>query len=188
MEGETLRNLDARGMQPVTRYARARIVLLGLIKAVFGLMVLGMGALVLWVTAGGEMQPTKPGDMPHWWMYVVGAAFAFGGLALLAGGLGKMASALARNCLFMAGPEGIAIRLPKQGWFGRFRVVEYDLKWNQIAQFVRFINRVNLIPVSSELRIELNAGGTVAIARHYFRDSVKAIQQKLSVIASVACP
>ena len=186
MESVTWQNLEARGMQPVTRYAPVRIVLLGLVKAVFGLIVLGTGALVIWATAGGDMQPTKPGDMPHWWMYVVGAAFAFAGLAVFSGGLGKMVSAFARNCYFVAGPEGIAIRFPKQGWFGRFRVVEYDIRWDQIAQLVRFIHRVNLIPMSVELRIELKSGGRVTVERHYFSDSVKAIQQKLLAVSSVA--
>jgi hypothetical protein len=36
--------------------------------------------------------------------------------------------------------------------------------------------------VSTELRIELRTGKAVAIARHYFRDSAKAIQQKLMTI------
>jgi hypothetical protein len=169
-------------MQPVTSYAPARILLLGLTEAVFGLMVLGMGAVAIWATSAGEMRPTKPGDMPEWWMYFVGAALVLGGLALFTSGLGRMLSGFERNCFFMAGPEGIALRMPKQGWFGRFRLVEYDLKWNQIAGFVRYIHRAHLIPVGSDLRIELKAGGRVVIARHYFRDSVKEIQQRLVTI------
>src|SRR5579863_6561113 len=124
---ERMQDLVARGMQPVTSYAPARILLLGLAEAVFGLLVLGMGAVAIWATSVGEMRPTKPGDMPEWWMYFVGSALALGGLALFASGLGRMLSALARNCFFMAGPEGIMLRMPKQGWFGRFRMVEYDL-------------------------------------------------------------
>ena len=185
MESKGTRNLDARGMQPVTSYAPARILLLGLTEAVFGLMVLGMGALAIWAASAGEMRPTKPGDMPEWWMYFVGAALVLGGLALFTSGLGRMLSGFARNCFFMAGPEGIALRMPKQGWFGRFRVVEYDLKWNQIAQFVRYIHRAHLVPVGSDLRIELKAGGRVVIARHYFRDSAKEIQQRLVAIQSL---
>jgi hypothetical protein len=178
-ESEDIRNFAERGMQPVTSYAPARILLLGLAEAVFGLMVLGMGAITIWATWGGDMKPTKPGDMPEWWMYIVGAALGLGGVALFTSGLGRMLSGLARNCFFMAGPEGIALRMPKQGWFGRFRVVEYDLKWDQIAQFVRYIHRAHLIPVGSDLRIELKVGGRVVIARHYFRDSVMEIQQRL---------
>ncbi|MGO8757720.1 MAG: hypothetical protein ACLQG3_06310 [Terracidiphilus sp.] len=117
-------------------------------------------------------------------MVVVGAALAFGGFALFSGGLGRMVSAFARNCSFMAGPEGIAIRVPKQGWFGRFRVVETRVPWNQIGQIVRFVQRVNLIPVSSELRVHLKTGARIDIPRHYFRDSVKTIQQKLAAIAA----
>jgi hypothetical protein len=180
-----MRNLEARGMQPVTSYAPARISLLGLTEAVFGLIVLGMGALAIWATSAGEMRPTKPGDMPEWWMYLVGAALALGGLALFTSGLGRMLSALARNCFFMGGPEGISIRMPKQGWFGYFRVVEYDLRWNQIAGFARYIHRAHSIPIGSDLRIELKGGGRVVIARHYFRDSSKDLQQKLSTMASV---
>lgn len=181
-----MENLAATGMRSVTGYAPARIVLLGLVRTVFGLLILGMGALVFWATANGDMQPTRPGDMPHWWMFVVGAAFAFSGFALFSGGLGRMVSAFAPNCFFMAGPEGIAIRLPKQGWFGRFRIVEYRVRWSEIGQIVRFVHRVNLIPVASELRIYLASGTRIDIERHYFRLSVKAIQHELAAIAS-AC-
>ncbi len=174
-----MESFEARGMRPVTSYARARILLLGMTEAVFGLMVLGMGALAIWATSAGEMRPTKPGDMPEWWMYLVGAALALGGLALFTSGLGRMLSGFARNCFFMAGPDGIAVRMPKQGWFGHFRVVEYELNWNQIAQFVRTIHRAHMIPVGSDLRIEMKDGGRVVIARHYFRDSVKEIEQQL---------
>ncbi|MGA2570279.1 MAG: hypothetical protein ABSF23_07135 [Terracidiphilus sp.] len=159
-------------------------MLLGLVWSIFGLMILGMGALAVWATYGGDMRPTKPGDMPEWWMYGVGAALAFGGFALISGGLGRMVSAFARECYFMAGPDGIAIRVPKQGWFGRFRVMEYRVRWNEISQIVRFVQRVNLIPVSSELQIHLETGNRIGIARHYFRDGVKAIQQKLAAIAA----
>lgn len=106
MKSEDMRNLEARGMQPVTSYAPARISLLGLTEAVFGLIVLGMGALAIWATSAGEMRPTKPGDMPEWWMYLVGAALALGGLALFTSGLGRMLSALARNCFSWADRRG----------------------------------------------------------------------------------
>jgi len=181
-----VKNLDAMGMQSVAQYAPARIILLGLARSILGLMILGMGALVIWATYGGEMRPTKPGDMPQWWMYVIGAAFAFGGFALFSGGLGRMVSALARPCYFMAGPEGIAIRVPKQGWFGRFRVIEYNLPWDEIRQIVRFTHRVHLIPVATELRIELHAGSAVTVERHYFSASVKQIQEELLTIRAVA--
>jgi hypothetical protein len=173
-------------MQPVTSYAPVRIVLLAVVRTIFGLLIGLMGALTLWATWGGEMRPIKPGDMPVWWIYLVGAALAFAGFCFVSGGLGRMVSAFARNCYFKAGPGGMAIRLPKQGWFGRFRLVEYNLRWNEIKQVVHFTHRINLIPVSSELRIELEAGGRVTIERHYFSSSVKQIQEELLTIRAVA--
>ncbi|MGO8757719.1 MAG: hypothetical protein ACLQG3_06305 [Terracidiphilus sp.] len=61
-----MENLDATGMQSVTTYAPARILLVGAVRSIFGLMILGMDALAIWATAGGDMRPTKPGDMPQW--------------------------------------------------------------------------------------------------------------------------
>ncbi len=185
-EGVLLENFDAAGMQIVTSYAPARIVLLAVVRTVFGLLIGLMGALAIWATWGGDMKPTKPGDMPVWWMYLVGAALAFTGFCFVSGGVGRTVSAFARNCFFKAGPGGIAIRMPKQGWFGRFRVVEYKFRWNEIRQIVRFVHRVNLIPLSRELRIELKSGARLAVARHYFSGSPQAIQLQLSYIAGVA--
>ncbi|MGA3334289.1 MAG: hypothetical protein ABSC62_09020 [Terracidiphilus sp.] len=177
-----MENFDATGMQIVTSYAPARIVLLAAMRTIFGLLIGLMGALAIWATWGGDMKPTQPGDMPVWWMYLVGAALAFTGFCFVSGGLGRIVSALARNCYFKAGPDGIAISLPQQGWFGRYRLVEYNLRWNEIKQLVHFTHRINLIPVSTELRIELQAGGRVTVERHFFSASVKEIQQKLSTI------
>jgi hypothetical protein len=172
-------------MQSVTSYAPARIVLLGVARTIFGLLIGLMGALAIWAASAGEMNPTKPGDMPSWWMVVVGAALAFTGFCFVSGGVGRMVSAFARDCYFRAGPEGIAIRLPKQGWFGRFRLTEYRFRWDEIKQLVHFTHRVNLIPVSRELRIEPQTGKTVSIPRHYFSASVKAIQQQLLAIQAL---
>lgn len=174
-----MENLDARGMESVTSYAPVRIALLAIGRTIFGLLIGLMGAVALWATWGGDMGPTKPGDMPVWWMYVVGAALAFTGFLFVSGGLGRMVSAMAKDCYFKAGPDGIAIRMPKQGWFGRFQLVEYKLGWNEIKQLVHFSHRINLIPVSSELRIELAAGGSVVIERHFFSATVKEIRETL---------
>jgi glycosyltransferase involved in cell wall biosynthesis len=172
-------NFDASGMQDVTSYARVQIALLGLVRIVFGLLLGVAGAAVLWATANGEFEPTKPGDMPHWWMYVVGSGVAFAAFVFATGGLGRFVSAFARGCYFRAGPDGIAIRLPKMRWFGLYRIVEHRLQWHQIKRFVYVIHRHNLIPMARELQIEVYSGETVAVERHFFSDNIKTIQQKL---------
>jgi len=181
-----LENFDAEGMQTVTSYAPARIVLLAVVRTIFGLLIGLMGALTIWATSTGDMKPTNPGDMPSWWMVLVGAALAFAGFCFVSGGVGRMVSAFARNCYFKAGPGGITIRLPKQGWFGRFRMVEHNLRWNEIKQLMHFTHRINLIPVATELRIEPRTGKAVEIQRHYFSASVKEIQQRLATIQAIA--
>jgi len=47
---------------------------------------------------------------------------------------------------------------------------------------VHFTHSINLIPISRELRIELEDGKTVTIQRHYFSASVKNLQQQLVTI------
>jgi hypothetical protein len=91
-------------------------------------------------------------------------------------------SAFAKDCYFRAGPDGIAIRLPVQGWFGRYRMTEYNFRWSEIKQLVHFTHSLNLIPISRELRIELEDGRTAVIQRHYFLANVKSLQQQLLTI------
>jgi hypothetical protein len=169
-------------MESVTTYAPVRIALLGILRATFGLLLGVAGAAVIWATAAGEMKPTQPGDMPSWWMMLVGVALALTALCFVIGGLGRVISAFARDCYFRAGPDGIAIRLPKQTWWGRFRMTEYRFRWEEIKQLVPITNRLNLIPVSRELQIVPLEGETVSIQRHFFSASVKEIQQRLLAI------
>ena len=61
-------------------------------------------------------------------------------------------------------------------------MTEYSFRWNEIKQLVHFTHRINFIPISRELRIELVAGNTVTIKRHYFSASVKNLQQQLLTI------
>jgi hypothetical protein len=172
---------DARqsNMQDVTTYAPVRIALLGIVRAIFGLLVAVMGVVAVWATASGDSAPRQPGDMPSWWMSLVGLALGIGGFAIASGGVGRLISAFAQDCYFRAGPDGVAIRLPVQGWFGRFKLTEYNFQWSEIKQLVHFTHSINLIPVSRELRVELETGKTIVIQRHYFSASVKSLQQQL---------
>jgi hypothetical protein len=169
-----------KGFERITSYAPARIVTLGVARLIFGLLLGLMGGLAIWGSLAGEMNPTKPGDMPAWWMGLVGAALAFTGFCYVSGAVGRIISAFAKYCYFSGGPAGMIFRVPKQGWFGRFRVVDYNFAWNEVSRLVHFTNRVNFIPISTELRIELKNGKRVSIPRHYFTMSSKEIQERLA--------
>jgi len=170
-------------LQDVTTYAPVRIALLGILRFIFGLLVAVPAGLLIWIGPNGEAgAPHNPGDMPPWWMFFVGLVLGFVAFAIAAGGVGRVVSAFAKDCYFRAGPEGIAIRLPVQGWFGRFRMTEYNFRWSEIRQLVHFTHSINLIPISRELRIELEDGKTVTIKRHYFSANVKSLQQQLLTI------
>ena len=108
---------DARqsNLKDVTTYAPVRIALLGILRLIFGLLVGVMGAVAIWATASGDSAPRQPGDMPEWWMLLVGLVLCFVGIAIATGGVGRVVSAFTRDCYFRAGPDGIAIRLPVQG-------------------------------------------------------------------------
>jgi hypothetical protein len=176
---------DARqsNMQVVTTYAPVRIALAGILRLIFGLIVAVPAGLLIWIGPNGEAgAPHNPGDMPPWWMFLVGLVLGFVAFCITTGGLGRVVSAFARDCYFRAGPDGLAIRLPVQGWFGRFRMTEYNFQWGEIKQLVHFTHSINLIPISRELRIELEDGKTVTIKRHYFSASVKSLQQQLATI------
>jgi hypothetical protein len=179
-------NLDASGMQPITEYAPARIAILALIRLVFGLLLGVVAGAVLWAVSIGDMKPTKPGDMPSWWMFLVGLGLGLAALNFVAGGVGRIASAFARDCYFRAGPAGVAIRTPKNGWFGRYWIVEHRFGWSEIEQIVYFVQRINLIPVSRELRFALTGNRKIAIERHFFSANVKELQQKLLAMMEAA--
>lgn len=174
-----MENFDSTGMQDITTYAPMRVALVGFGRILFGLL-LGLPAVALiWMAIAGEAKPTHPGDMPGWWAYVLGAAFAFGALAQLFSGIGRLVAAFSSECFFRAGPGGIAIRLPKIRWFGHFRIVEYRFAWPEISRLVHFTRKVNGIPMSRELRFELVNGKRLSIERYMFSASIKTIQKEL---------
>ena len=175
MEGPVLMGFDY-----ITDYAPARILALGVARLLFGLLIGFMGALTIWATSVGEMKPSKPGDMPSAGMYIVGAALAFTGFCFASGAVGRIISAFARNCYLSAGPGGIKFRIPVQGWFGRFRMADYNLAWSEINRLAHFTNRVNYVPLSRELRIELKNGKMISIPRHYFVMSPREIEDQLA--------
>jgi hypothetical protein len=65
-------------------------------------------------------------------------------------------------------------------------MVEYRFKWEEIKQLVHFTHRINLIPVSRELRIEPREGKTVVVERFYFSESIKEIQRRLLAVQASA--
>jgi len=187
IQAEDLRvlELDASGMRELTRYAPIRVALTGIWRVIFGTLLGVPAGLLIWIGPAGEPgAPRAPGDMPPWWMFFVGLVLAFVAFAFVSGGVGRMVSAFARRCYFRAGPQGVAIRLPKQGWFGRFRLTEYNIRWNEIQQLVHFTHRHNGIPVARELRIQLSGGKTVIIERFYFSASVMSLQEQLLTIGA----
>lgn len=180
---------DARQsrMQDLTTYAPIRVALTGVWRIIFGALVAIPGGLLIWIGPNGEPGATRaPGDMPAWWMFVVGLGFAFGALTLITGGVGRIVSAFMRDCSFRAGAEGMAVRLPKQGWFGRFRLVDYQFKWEEIESLIYFTRSLNLIPVARELHIRLYGGKEVTIERFYFSASMKRLQARLLEIKALA--
>jgi hypothetical protein len=181
--------LDARtsNLRDLARYAPVRVALTGLWRIVFGaLLAIPAGALI-YIGPGGEPGATRaPGDMPVWWMFVVGLGFGVVALAFFTGGVGRIVSALMRDCYFRAGAEGLAVRMPLQGLFGRFRMVEYHYRWEEIEELKHFTRTLNVIPVARELHIRLYGGREVTIERFYFSATVKSLLEELIWIRELA--
>jgi hypothetical protein len=174
-------------LQDVTTYAPVRIALRGILRAIFGLMIGGAFVLLLYLAVTGKLNESNdPNEGTPWWLYLITLVILLASVAILSGGAGRFVSAFARGCYFRAGPEGLAVRLPIQGWFGRFRVTEYRFRWEQIKQLVHFTYRINGIPSGTELRIELVSGGRLCIERKYFSASVGSIQYQLLAIRKAA--
>jgi hypothetical protein len=175
-------NAVSMDMHDLTAYSPVRVFLAGFWRLLFG-AVIGFAACVLIVvvaqTAG---EPRTAEDFPPWLGIVAGSLLGLGAVAVLSAGLGRMISAFARNCYFRAGREGISVRLPRQRWFGRFRVVEYWFKWNEVDRVVHFTYKTNGIPTATELRIHLNNGTRLTVDRMYFSADVWSIQYQLVAI------
>ena len=171
-------------MQDLTSYSPIRVALTGIWRMIFGALLAIPGIALIWIGPNGEPGATRaPGDMPVWWMFVVGLVFAFAAFSFITGGVGRIISAFAKDCYFRAGPEGMAFRLPRQGWFGRYRLTEYAFRWNEIKQLMHFTHSLNLIPVSRELQVHLFEGKPIIVQRYYFKASVKSLQERLLTIA-----
>lgn len=177
----------ATSMVDVTTYAPVRVTLTGIWRIVFGLLLAIPAGLLIWLGPHGEPgAPRAPGDMPAWWMFVVGLALAFTAFSFVAGGVGRIVSAFASDCYFRAGSDGLAVRLPKQGWFGRFKKAEYQFQWEDIEGLVHFTRSLNLIPVARELHIRLVGGKEIRIERYYFSASIKQLRDELMRIQTLA--
>jgi hypothetical protein len=178
---------DARGsnLKDLARYAPIRVALTGLWRIVFGaLLAIPAGFFISLGPAGDQNATRAPGDMPPWWIFVVGLGFGAIALNYLLGGVGRIVSALRRDCYFRAGAEGMAVRLPKQGWFGRFKMVEYAFKWEEIEKLTHFTRSMNLIPIARELHVRLYGGREVIIERFYFSESIKRLRDELIAIGA----
>ena len=178
---------DARqsSMQDLTTYSPIRVALTGIWRVIFGALLAVPAGLLIWIGPNGEAgAPRAAGDMPAWWLFVVGLVMAVAAFCFVTGGVGRIISAFAEDCYFRAGPEGIAFRLPRQGWFGRFRLTEYAFRWNEIKQLLHFTHSVNLIPVSRELQVHLYEGKLIIVQRFYFKASAKRLQEQILTIAA----
>lgn len=172
-------NYELGDLQDVTKYAPVRVFLSGVWRTLFGLLTALIPALLVWMALGGDSQPRKAGDLPPWAMLIVAAALGIVVLGILGGGIGRILSAFTGGCFFRAGRDGMAIRFPRRGWFGRFSVQLYRFKWSEIDQIVHFTYRVNLIPVSTALHIYPKGGKRIEVERMYFSKSSKQLQKEL---------
>jgi len=181
--------LDARqsNLRDLTAYAPTRVALTGIWRVIFGLLVAVPAGALIYIGPGGEPGAQRAaGDLPAWWMFVVGLGLGVFALAMVTGGVGRMVSAFARSCYLRAGADGVAVRLPKMGWFGRFRMEEHAFRWEEIERVFPLTRSLNMIPVARELHIRVIGGTEVVVERFYFQASVKRILEELKRIRALA--
>ena len=181
--------LDARqsNLRDLTAYAPIRVALTGIWRVLFGLLVAAPAGILIYIGPAGEPGAQRAaGDMPAWWMFLVGLGLGVFALAMITGGVARKVTAFARSCYQRAGADGVAVRLPKMGWFGRFRIVEHAFRWEEIEQMFPLTRSLNLIPVARELHIRVIGGTEVVVERFYFQASVKWILEELNRIRAQA--
>ncbi len=162
-------------MKDVAIFSTGRIFIRGFFKAAFGALFL-LPALALGYSVFFE--PKTVGDDRFVMLIPVVLLLLFG--LNLPGGIGRMISAFrAKDYYLRAGPEGIAARLPRYKLFGRFRVLNYFIRWDDLAKVVDFTYRVNGIPTSRQLRITLKDRSVLNLDAFFFSESIATIQQRL---------
>lgn len=166
-------------MVELTSYSPVRIFLSGVFRVLFSAPpFLVAGVFVAILLHPPKAAPTAS-DPPIWALGLIGLLFFVVGLSMLTGGIGRMISAFSRKCCFRTGPEGIVLRFPVRGWFGRYTVPEWKLRWDDVVQIYDFVYKINGIPTSSELRLRLRDGKTIKIPREYFAASPAVLAQHL---------
>jgi len=169
-------------LRDLTTYSRVRVFLSGLWRLMFGGVFAVMLYALAYAMAKTAGQPPSAADPPRWLIALVPVAFGLVALLCISSGAGRMVSAFAGNCFFRAGSRGISVRLPRRGWFGRFRLAEYWIEWPEVERIVHFTFRTNGIPTGTELRIHLKDGSRLTVERMYFSASVKRLQDELLAI------
>jgi len=172
-------DFDMTAMHEVTRYSPIRILISAIWRLLFGAMLaLPFYALIFAMMHSKNAQHSSA-DPPAGLLIGVGIFFMLFVLAVIGSAVGRIVSAFSRGCYFRAGNNGIAIRMPKRGWFGRFRLVEYNVPWSDVKNLVHFTYRINGIPSSTELRIERYSGKPVVVERIYFSIGPRFLQAHL---------
>jgi hypothetical protein len=163
-------------MQDVATYAPIRIILTGLWRVMFGGVFLLLAAVTVYAMLHA---PRSSADPPLWLIALIPVVFSLIGAAAASSGIGRMVSAFARNCYLRGGPEGVAVRIPVRGWFGRFRVMTFYFGWHEIDKLIEVTHRINGIPTNHELRIRLRNGQRLDIERCCFSLNSAVIQSVL---------
>jgi len=169
-------------LRDITTYAPVRVFLTGLWRLLFGGVIAVCLYALLFALAQTAGQPASVADPPKWLIGLAPLILGLIALLCISSGLGRMISAFSTKCFFRAGRDGISIRIPKRGWFGRFRLAEYWLKWNEVDRLVHFTHKTNGIPTSTELRIYLVDKTMLRVERFYFSASVAQLQRELMAI------
>jgi hypothetical protein len=165
-------------MQEVATCSPIRIVLTGLWRVMFGVAFIFIAAVAVYAFMHGPSSRSSA-DPPMWLIALIPVFFSLIGAVAAASGIGRIVSAFARNCYLRGGADGIAVRLPVRGWFGRFRVTTFHFRWDEIDKLIEFTHRINGIPSNHELRIRLRNGRRLDIERCYFSLSSAALQERL---------
>jgi hypothetical protein len=93
-------------------------------------------------------------------------------------GIARKISAFTRDCYLRVGPGGVAIRIPRYKFFGRFHIAEYAFAWNQIENVRGVIYSLGY----RKLEINLRDGTSLELQSWLFAESLPKIVDRLLAI------
>jgi hypothetical protein len=156
----------------VGHYVRWKAISSGIFNLLLGGAFLGFGAFFLYLTQA------EPALSSLWFVAVL--PMLFGWLIFSMTAVPALRAGCQSGCYFRAGPGGLSLRIPVVKTLEAVllvlgvKVVEYDLRWEQVKSYEVFVYSTSF-GSSYSILIRLNDGTNIWVPEQYFAETAGAM-------------